>query len=192
MKTVIATDAGARPVGPYSQAVRANGLIFGDQIPFDPKTDGIVDGGIAAQTDRALRNVATRYTDSHLGKTHLCRTMGCGWRIQTTIGEIAARILRFTSSFERSDARDTEPCERLWSPFSAIGDPFCIARNRQPSGRKRCFHATRHSSRSSLRIGHSNRSCFASGTNTQFSGASPQNDLRRSDSAATSCPRNFS
>ena len=28
MKTVIATDAGARPVGPYSQAIRANGLIF--------------------------------------------------------------------------------------------------------------------------------------------------------------------
>jgi 2-iminobutanoate/2-iminopropanoate deaminase len=59
MKTVIATDAGARPVGPYSQAIRANGLIFvSGQIPFDPKTDAIVDGGIAAQTDRALRNVA--------------------------------------------------------------------------------------------------------------------------------------
>src|SRR6201993_4868144 len=62
MKTVIATDAGARPVGPYSQAIRANGLIFGGQIPFDPKTDAIVDGGIAAQTDRALRNVAAILT----------------------------------------------------------------------------------------------------------------------------------
>jgi len=59
MKTVITADAGASPVGPYSQAIRANGLIFvSGQIPFDPKTDAIVDGGIAAQTDRALRNVA--------------------------------------------------------------------------------------------------------------------------------------
>jgi Endoribonuclease L-PSP len=47
MKTVIATDAGASPVGPYSRAIRANGLIFvSGQIPFDPKTDAIVDGGI--------------------------------------------------------------------------------------------------------------------------------------------------
>ena len=38
MKTVIATDAGARGVGPYSQAIRANGLIFvSGQIPSDPK-----------------------------------------------------------------------------------------------------------------------------------------------------------
>ena len=63
MKTVIATDAGARPVGPYSQAIRANGLIFvSGQIPFDPETAAIVDGGIAAQTDRALRNVAAILT----------------------------------------------------------------------------------------------------------------------------------
>lgn len=63
MKTVIATDAGARPVGPYSQAIRANGLIFvSGQIAFDPETAAIVDGGIAAQTDRALRNVAAILT----------------------------------------------------------------------------------------------------------------------------------
>ena len=59
MKTVITTDAGGRPVGAYSQAIRANGLIFlSGQIPFDPETEAIVDGGIAAQTDRALRKVA--------------------------------------------------------------------------------------------------------------------------------------
>ena len=62
MKTVIATDAEARPVGPYSQAIRANGLIFvSGQIPFDSETAAIVDG-IAAQTDRALRNVAAILT----------------------------------------------------------------------------------------------------------------------------------
>lgn len=56
---MIATDAETKPVGPYSQAIRANGLIFvSGQIPLDPETGVIVDGGIAAQTDRALRNVA--------------------------------------------------------------------------------------------------------------------------------------
>src|ERR671928_909515 len=59
MKTVMTTDVGGKPVGPYSQAIRANGLIFlSGQIPADPATGAIVDGGIAAQTDRALRNVA--------------------------------------------------------------------------------------------------------------------------------------
>ena len=63
MKTVITTDAGGRPVGPYSQAIRANGLIFlSGQIPADPETGAIVDGGIAAQTDRTLRNVAAILT----------------------------------------------------------------------------------------------------------------------------------
>jgi 2-iminobutanoate/2-iminopropanoate deaminase len=63
MKTVITTDVGGRPVGPYSQAIRANGLIFvSGQIPFDPEIDAIVDGGIAAQTDRVLRNVAAILT----------------------------------------------------------------------------------------------------------------------------------
>ena len=63
MKTVIVTDTGARPVGPYSQAIRANGLIFvSGQISSDPETGAIVDDGIAAQTDRALRNVAAILT----------------------------------------------------------------------------------------------------------------------------------
>src|ERR1700739_2402441 len=63
MKTVIATDAGARLGGPYSQAIRANGLIFvSGAIPFAPEPAAIVDGGVAAQTDRALRNVAAILT----------------------------------------------------------------------------------------------------------------------------------
>jgi 2-iminobutanoate/2-iminopropanoate deaminase len=62
MKTVITTDVAGRPVGPYSPAIRANGLIFlSGQIPADPETGAIVDG-IAAQTDRALRNVAAILT----------------------------------------------------------------------------------------------------------------------------------
>ena len=63
MKTVITTDAAGTPVGSYSHAIRANGFIFlSGQIPANPETGAIVDGGIAAQTDRALRNVAAILT----------------------------------------------------------------------------------------------------------------------------------
>jgi len=57
MKEIIATPEGAQPVGPYSQAIRANGLIFvSGQIPLDPRTHELVDGDIAAQCERVLLN----------------------------------------------------------------------------------------------------------------------------------------
>ena len=63
MREVIATDKAPKAIGPYSQAIRANGLVFvSGQIRFDPETAAIVNGGIAAQTDRALRNVAAILT----------------------------------------------------------------------------------------------------------------------------------
>jgi 2-iminobutanoate/2-iminopropanoate deaminase len=46
-------------IGPYSHAVRANGLVFvSGQTPIDPETQQIVEGGIAKQTERCLANVA--------------------------------------------------------------------------------------------------------------------------------------
>jgi len=58
VKEVISTDRGPKAIGPYSQAVRANGFIFiSGQVAFDPKTSQIVEGDIAAQTDRVLQNL---------------------------------------------------------------------------------------------------------------------------------------
>jgi 2-iminobutanoate/2-iminopropanoate deaminase len=46
-------------VGPYSHAVVAGGLLFcSGQIPLDPETDELVEGGVAAQATRCLRNLA--------------------------------------------------------------------------------------------------------------------------------------
>ena len=57
MKAVTATDAPA-PVGPYSQAVVQGKLLFvSGQIPLDPKTGSLVEGGIEAQTERVLSNL---------------------------------------------------------------------------------------------------------------------------------------
>jgi 2-iminobutanoate/2-iminopropanoate deaminase len=59
MGTVVNTAPAPAPVGPYSQAIRANGFIFASgQIPIDPSTQELVSGGIAEQTERVLRNVA--------------------------------------------------------------------------------------------------------------------------------------
>jgi 2-iminobutanoate/2-iminopropanoate deaminase len=45
-------------IGPYSQAVRCGGFLFcSGQIPLDPATGKLVDGGIAEQTTRVLRNL---------------------------------------------------------------------------------------------------------------------------------------
>ena len=52
------TPRAPRAIGPYSQATRANGLLFtAGQVGFDPATGELVDGGIAEQTERVLENV---------------------------------------------------------------------------------------------------------------------------------------
>ena len=58
MKEVISTEKGPKAIGPYSQAIRANGFIFtAGQVAFDPATGQIVEGDVAAQTVRVLENL---------------------------------------------------------------------------------------------------------------------------------------
>src|SRR5215212_3808720 len=59
MRQRIQTENAPAAIGPYSQAIKANGLVFASgQIPTDPETGEFVAGGIAEQTERVLRNVA--------------------------------------------------------------------------------------------------------------------------------------
>jgi len=59
MRTVIATDRGPKAIGPYSQAIKANGLVFlSGQIALDPATQQLITGDVAAQTERVLHNIA--------------------------------------------------------------------------------------------------------------------------------------
>jgi len=58
MKRIVATEAAPRAIGPYSQAVISQGLVFvSGQIPLDPATGQMVAGDIAAQTERVLENL---------------------------------------------------------------------------------------------------------------------------------------
>ncbi len=59
MREIIATDQAPRAIGPYSQSVKAAGLIFtSGQIAIDPATQQVISGDVAAQTDRVLKNLS--------------------------------------------------------------------------------------------------------------------------------------
>ena len=58
MKDIVTTDRGPKAIGPYSQAVKANGFVFvSGQIAFDPATHELVGGDIKQQTERVLENL---------------------------------------------------------------------------------------------------------------------------------------
>ncbi|MDO9123763.1 MAG: RidA family protein [Deltaproteobacteria bacterium] len=57
-KKVIQTEKAPKPIGPYSQAIRAGNFIFiSGQIPIDPKTGELVKGDIRQQTQQVLENI---------------------------------------------------------------------------------------------------------------------------------------
>ncbi|MGQ0569606.1 MAG: RidA family protein [Armatimonadota bacterium] len=58
-KEVIRSEGAPLPIGPYSQAIRAGGLLFlAGQIPLDPSTGQLTGGDIKAQARRVLQNLA--------------------------------------------------------------------------------------------------------------------------------------
>ena len=58
MKTVINTNGAPQAIGPYSQAIKANGFLFiSGQIPLDPVTAQIVNGGVEIQTYQVINNL---------------------------------------------------------------------------------------------------------------------------------------
>jgi len=56
---IISTNSAPSAIGPYSQAVEANGFLFASgQIPLSPETGTVVTGGIKEQTEQVMRNIA--------------------------------------------------------------------------------------------------------------------------------------
>ena len=74
MKEIQPTAAPAA-IGPYSQAIEANGMVFaGGQIPIDPSTGNIVEGGIEQQTHQSLRNVKAVLEAAGTDLAHVVKT----------------------------------------------------------------------------------------------------------------------
>jgi 2-iminobutanoate/2-iminopropanoate deaminase len=58
MKKVIFTEHAPKAIGPYSQAIETNGMLFiSGQVPIDPATGKIVEGGIKEQTEQVMKNI---------------------------------------------------------------------------------------------------------------------------------------
>ena len=58
MRDIVQTDRGPKPIGPYSQAVRANGFLYvSGQVALDPKTGELTGADIQQQTQRTLENL---------------------------------------------------------------------------------------------------------------------------------------
>jgi len=58
MKKIISTTKAPKAIGPYSQAVEANGMLFiSGQIPIDPSTGKVIEGGITEQTEQVMKNI---------------------------------------------------------------------------------------------------------------------------------------
>src|SRR5215475_7179421 len=58
MRDIVLTDRGPKPIGPYSQAVKANGMLYmSGQVALDPKTGEMVGTTIAEQTERVMNNI---------------------------------------------------------------------------------------------------------------------------------------
>ena len=71
MREVISTKDAPQAIGPYSQAIKANGFVFvSGQIAIDPATQQVITGDVAVQADRVLRNLSAilEASGSGLGK----------------------------------------------------------------------------------------------------------------------------
>jgi 2-iminobutanoate/2-iminopropanoate deaminase len=59
MREVVSTNGAPQAIGPYSQAIKANGFVFvSGQIAIDPSTQQVITGDVAAQTERVLSNLS--------------------------------------------------------------------------------------------------------------------------------------
>lgn len=75
MKRIISTPEAPAAIGPYSQAIEVNGTLYiSGQIPLDPTTGLVVEGGISEQTEQVLKNIGAilktaGYEFSHVVKS---------------------------------------------------------------------------------------------------------------------------
>jgi len=73
-KPITSADA-PRPIGPYSQGVVAGGFMFvSGQIPIDPRTNELLEGGIEVQTEQVLKNLLAVLKEAKMGPENVVKT----------------------------------------------------------------------------------------------------------------------
>ena len=75
MKETVLTDRGPKPIGPYSQAIRANGFLYvSGQVALDPKTGDLAGADVRQQTERVLQNVKGILEAAGVNLGHVVKT----------------------------------------------------------------------------------------------------------------------
>jgi len=65
MKKIVNTSKAPKAIGPYSQAVEMNGMLFiSGQIPINPETGKMAEGGITEQTEQVMKNIGAILTEA--------------------------------------------------------------------------------------------------------------------------------
>lgn len=74
-KEAISTNEAPQAIGPYSQGVKVNGLLFvSGQIPLDPKSGQVVGTTIEVQTEQVMKNLHAILTSQKVGFEHVVKT----------------------------------------------------------------------------------------------------------------------
>ena len=124
-KKIVSTEKAPKAIGPYSQAIRTEDLVFtAGQVGFDPATMTIVEGGIEAQTRQVLTNLK-----------HVLEAADSGLKfvVKTTVflqdmNDFAAMNAVYAEFFpENPPARSTVAVAAL--PKSALVEIECVALN---------------------------------------------------------------
>ena len=127
MRERIQTNSAPPAIGPYSQAIKANGFVFiSGQIPIDPMTGEFVAGGITEQTERAIANIRGVLTAAGLGFANVVKVTVFmkDLRDFAAMNEVYARA--FVAADGTAPPRSTVQVAAL--PKDALVEIECIAR----------------------------------------------------------------
>jgi 2-iminobutanoate/2-iminopropanoate deaminase len=122
-KTIINTANAPAPIGPYSQAVSANGMLFvSGQIPIIPETGEMEEGGIEAETAQVMKNLGAILAEAGIDFTHVVKTS----IFVADMNDFAALNEVYGQSFlENPPARETVAVRTL--PKNVNVEISCIA-----------------------------------------------------------------
>ena len=74
-KQIIKTDKAPAPIGPYNQAIKANGMVFlSGQVAFDPATGDLLVSDLQTETHQVMKNLAAVLEEAHITFEHVVKT----------------------------------------------------------------------------------------------------------------------
>ncbi len=75
MKQIIQTEKAPAPIGPYSQAIKAGGLLFiSGQVAIDPATNEVIKGSVKDEARQVMKNIESILKDANLTFQHVVKT----------------------------------------------------------------------------------------------------------------------